>query len=128
MYAVLFLDKLKLNMLKFFDIRRTVSIAMGDLFMQIVVLITRAPCSLVEIYRRFRGACRLHHQGGNQSNRAEPSHISNRFLARGLLITLMMEAASTFETSLGKLPPDYTAQQTTRVIFILVAVRTSNLT
>jgi hypothetical protein len=23
-----------------------------------------APCSLVEVYRRFRGACCLHHQGG----------------------------------------------------------------
>jgi hypothetical protein len=22
-----------------------------------------APCSLVEVYRRFRGACCLHHQG-----------------------------------------------------------------
>jgi hypothetical protein len=24
-----------------------------------------APCNLVEVYSRFRGACCLHHQGGN---------------------------------------------------------------
>jgi hypothetical protein len=26
-----------------------------------------APCSLLEVYRRFRGACCLHHQGGDTS-------------------------------------------------------------
>jgi hypothetical protein len=36
-----------------------------------------APCSLVEVYQRFRGPCCLHHQ---------------------LLIVLMMEAARTSET------------------------------
>jgi hypothetical protein len=39
-----------------------------------------APCSLVEVYQRFRGPCCLHHQG----------HES--------LIALIMEAASTSET------------------------------
>jgi hypothetical protein len=39
-----------------------------------------APCSLVEVYRRFRGAYCLHLQ---------------------VVITLMMEAASTFETSIN---------------------------
>jgi hypothetical protein len=38
-----------------------------------------APCSLVEVYQRFRGPCCLHHQ-------------------LGLLIALMMEAARTSET------------------------------
>jgi hypothetical protein len=39
-----------------------------------------APCSLVEVYRRFRDACCLHYQSE---------------------IALMMEAASTFETSVN---------------------------
>jgi hypothetical protein len=43
------------------------------------------PCSLVEIYRRFRGACCLHYQGA-----------------------LSMEAAST--SDVGKLLPDFKAQ------------------
>jgi hypothetical protein len=38
-----------------------------------------APCSLVEVYQRFRGPCCLHHQ-------------------EDLLIALMMEAARTSET------------------------------
>jgi hypothetical protein len=32
--------------------------------MKMVVFWGVAPCSLVEVYRRFRGACCLHHQGG----------------------------------------------------------------
>jgi hypothetical protein len=39
-----------------------------------------APCSLVEVYRRFRGPCCLHHQGDE---------------------SLIMEAASTPETSVN---------------------------
>jgi hypothetical protein len=42
-----------------------------------------APCCLVEVYRRFRGAYCLHHQGDES------------------LITLMLEAVSTFETSVN---------------------------
>jgi hypothetical protein len=38
-----------------------------------------APCSLVEVYQRFRGPCYLHHQGD-------------------CLIALMMDAAWTSET------------------------------
>jgi hypothetical protein len=38
-----------------------------------------APCSLVEVYQRFRGTCCLHHQGAS-------------------IIALMMEAACTSET------------------------------
>jgi hypothetical protein len=41
-----------------------------------------APCSMVEVYRRFRGSCCLHHQGDDVSY-------------------LMMEAASTSETSVN---------------------------
>jgi hypothetical protein len=44
-----------------------------------------APCSLVDIYLRFRGTCCTHHQSCEY--------------ARCLLIALMMEAASTSETS-----------------------------
>jgi hypothetical protein len=42
-----------------------------------------APCSLVDVNRRFRDACYLHHYGDD------------------LLITLMMEAASTSEMSVN---------------------------
>jgi hypothetical protein len=31
--------------------------------MKIAVFWVVAPCSLVEVYQRFRGPCRLHHQG-----------------------------------------------------------------
>jgi hypothetical protein len=33
-------------------------------FFKIVVCRVVAPCSLVEVYRRFRGPCCLHHLGG----------------------------------------------------------------
>jgi hypothetical protein len=49
--------------------------------MKMAVFWVVAQCSLVEVFQRFRGACCLHHQGD------EP-----------LLISLMMEAASTYET------------------------------
>jgi hypothetical protein len=51
--------------------------------MKMAVFWDIAPCSLVEVYRRFRGAFCLHHQGDES------------------LITLMMEAASTCETSVN---------------------------
>jgi hypothetical protein len=31
--------------------------------MKMAIFWAVAPCSLVEVYRRFRGACCLHHQG-----------------------------------------------------------------
>jgi hypothetical protein len=63
-----------------------------------------APCSLVEVYRRFRGTCCLHHQ----------------------VIALMMEAASTSEMSVNFYR---TAQRyNPEVIFTLAAMRTSNPT
>jgi hypothetical protein len=36
-----------------------------------------APCSLVEVYQRFRGTCCLHHQGYRPMRRYNPedSHI-----------------------------------------------------
>jgi hypothetical protein len=43
-----------------------------------------AASSLVEVYRRFRGACCLHYQGDEEA-----------------LIALMMEAASTCETTIN---------------------------
>jgi hypothetical protein len=30
-----------------------------------------APCSLVEVYQRFRGPCCLHHQGDEKATRVE---------------------------------------------------------
>jgi hypothetical protein len=50
--------------------------------MKMAVLWSVASCSLVEIYRRFRGACCLYHQGY--------AHIA-----------LMMEAARNSETSVN---------------------------
>jgi hypothetical protein len=35
----------------------------NNIKMKMTVLWVLAPCNLVEIYRRFRGACCLHHQG-----------------------------------------------------------------
>jgi hypothetical protein len=63
-----------------------------------------APCNLVEVYRRFRGACCLHQQGV------------------GFIIVLIMEAASTSETSVNF----YNAarRNISEDIFILVALRT----
>jgi hypothetical protein len=49
------------------------------------VLWVVAPCSLVEVYQRFRGPCCLHHQGAEYDE-------------YDLLIALMMEAARTSET------------------------------
>jgi hypothetical protein len=77
--------------------------------MKMTVFWDVAPCSLVEDYRRFRGACCLHHQGDEwepaSAAKVLPgptgSYMSNRFLARGLLIALMMEASSTSETSVN---------------------------
>jgi hypothetical protein len=46
--------------------------------MRITVFWDVVPCNLVEVYRHFRGSCCLHHHG-----------------------ILMMEAASTFETSVN---------------------------
>jgi hypothetical protein len=59
-------------------------------------LLDIAPCSLAEVYRRFRGACCLHHQG------------------------LMIEALK--RRSISTRLHDATSQTT--VIFILVAVKT----
>jgi hypothetical protein len=69
-----------------------------------------APCSLVEVYQRFRDPCCLHHQGDEQAARAKTVRdigISqprqkpwpkDRFHTRGLLIALLMEAARISET------------------------------
>lgn len=37
---------------------------------------TVAPCSLLQIYKHFKSACRLHHQGGF-NNAKRISHIIN---------------------------------------------------
>jgi hypothetical protein len=54
--------------------------------MKMAVFWVVAPCSLVGVYRRFRGGCRLYHQSP-----PSPGRLS--------LIALVMEAASTSETS-----------------------------
>jgi hypothetical protein len=51
-----------------------------------------APCSLVEVYRRFRGACCLQYQGDYRPVYGASTHIWN----------------------VGKLPPDYMAQHPRR--------------
>jgi hypothetical protein len=35
----------------------------------------RAPCSLVDVYRRLRGACCLHYQGDEISDCEESTHL-----------------------------------------------------
>jgi hypothetical protein len=35
----------------------------NNINMKVAIVCVDAPCSLVEAYRRFRGACCLHHQG-----------------------------------------------------------------
>jgi hypothetical protein len=64
------------------------SISRPTSLLKMAVFWVVAPCSLVEIYRRFKDACCLYHQGA-----------------------LMMEAAN---ISVGKLLPDYTAQKPRR--------------
>jgi hypothetical protein len=55
-----------------------------------------APCSLVDVYGRFRGACCLRHQGDL------PDYAAQQLKRRpSSLIALMMEAASTSETSVN---------------------------
>jgi hypothetical protein len=55
--------------------------------MKMAVFWVVATCSLVEVYRRFRGTCSFHHQA--------------MIFARGLLIALMTGAKSTSETSVN---------------------------
>jgi hypothetical protein len=38
--------------------------------MKIAVFWVVAPCSLVEVYQRFRGPCCLHHQGDRTTQKA----------------------------------------------------------
>jgi hypothetical protein len=38
-----------------------------NIFSKIAVFWVVAPCSLVEVYQRFRGPCCLHHQGDESS-------------------------------------------------------------
>jgi hypothetical protein len=58
--------------------------------MSIAVFWVVAACSLVEVYRRFRGACCFHHQ--DDMNAASIIRAMS-------LIVLMIEAANTSETS-----------------------------
>jgi hypothetical protein len=47
--------------------------------MKIAVFWVVAPCSLVEVYQRFRGPCCLHHQGDRNLHRMfSLQHISRR--------------------------------------------------
>jgi hypothetical protein len=56
-----------------------------------------APCSLVEVYQRFRGPCCLHHQGDRPSAKYL-SDFCGMCSNLALIIVLMMEAARTSET------------------------------
>jgi hypothetical protein len=53
--------------------------------MKMAIFWVAGPCSLVEVYLRFRGTSCLHHQGSEKVSESD------------LLIALMMEAASTSE-------------------------------
>jgi hypothetical protein len=44
------------------------------LYCEMTVFWVVAPCSLVEVYQRFRGPCCLHHQGARCYN-PEDSHL-----------------------------------------------------
>jgi hypothetical protein len=55
--------------------------------MKIAVFWVVAPCSLVEVYQRFRGPCCLHHQGDNP----EDSHLLS---LRNLLTDINTENVS----------------------------------
>jgi hypothetical protein len=46
------------------------------LFTKMAVFWVVAPCSLVEVYQRFRGPCCLHHQGDDRGSKdPEDSHL-----------------------------------------------------
>jgi hypothetical protein len=64
--------------------------------MKVTVFWDVTPCSLVEVYRRFRGACCLHHQGGCPEasvnfyqtiwrNTLEGSHLHGMFVLMSYL-------------------------------------------
>jgi hypothetical protein len=72
--------------------------------MKMAVFWVVAPCSVPEVYQRFRGACCFHYQDA-----------------------LMMETESTSETPVNSIRLHGTTTQKT-AIFILAAVRTWNLT
>jgi hypothetical protein len=83
--------------------------------MVITVCCDVAPCSLVEIYQRFKGADCLYEQGDEKDARENCPHLSplpssigpacsyfsTRFFSLGLLIVLTMKAARTSETSVN---------------------------
>jgi hypothetical protein len=50
--------------------------------MKIAVFWVIAPCSLVEVYQRFRGPCCLHHQG----DRLQPRRQQSSIKVMGLII------------------------------------------
>jgi hypothetical protein len=67
-------------------------------WMKMVVFWVVAPCSLVEVYRRFRGPCCLHHQGSSPSETSVnfyQTHLLNVFddgvvLLRSIIWTLFI--------------------------------------
>jgi hypothetical protein len=48
--------------------------------MKMAVFRVVAPCSMVEVYRRFRGACCLHHQTTRRTN-PEDGHLRDRIVS-----------------------------------------------
>jgi hypothetical protein len=67
----------------------SIGVASGALLliMKIVVFWVVAPCSLVEVYQRFRGPCCLHHQG--DSPRRQQSSYSPPWEPQILLINCL---------------------------------------
>jgi hypothetical protein len=86
---------------------------------KMIVFWAVAPCILIEIGRRFRGAASINRTKCKMSAR---SYIPNYVFACDLPITLMMEAVSTSKTSVNLYDnTQHTSQKT--VIFIVTAVR-----
>jgi hypothetical protein len=96
--------------------------------MKMAVFWVVAPCSLVEVYQRFRSPCCLHHQGDEEAARVETVRDIGISLPRARLPQLPDDGGSKDLWNVGKILPDYTATTQKTVIFVLTAVRTSNPT
>jgi hypothetical protein len=57
--------------------------------MKIAVFWVVAPCSLVEVYQRFRGPCCLHHQGDSQPEDSN-FHTHRRENLKSYMITSIL--------------------------------------
>jgi hypothetical protein len=61
--------------------------------MKLAVIWVEAPCSLIEVYRRFRGTCCLHHQGVSKTL---PDYTAQQPRRQPALINLSVECTEYF--------------------------------